>query len=236
MTSPGKLYLIPTVLAEKTEDKVIPPQTIKILSSIRYFLAENIRFARRYFSSLHIFDSIESLHFQVLDKDTPDLLLKDLLLPLLDGNDMGIISESGCPGIADPGAKAIHFAHQKSIVVVPLVGPSSIVLALMASGLNGQQFAFHGYLPVDYQEASRAIRELEKESKKKNQTQIVIETPFRNNALTKALIENLSPATELCVAMALTSPGELVITLPVSQWKNRHDRWPKEPAIFLFLA
>jgi 16S rRNA (cytidine1402-2'-O)-methyltransferase len=171
----GKLYLIPNIIAEGTQQSVIPNQVIAVLRSLRFFLAEDVRTVRRYFSSLKIFDSIEDLHFQVLDKETVLSDLSALMKPLIEGYDVGIVSESGCPGVADPGAMAVRFAHQNKIRVVPLVGPSSILLALMGSGLNGQQFAFHGYLPIEAKEASVKIKELEKESSIKNQTQIFIE-------------------------------------------------------------
>src|SRR6478735_2261735 len=167
----GKLYLIPIPIAEDSL-AVIPEQVIEILKPLEHFLVEDIRTARRYLSSLKIFQSIESLHFQVLNKDTKESELSQLLMPLEEGKSMGVISESGCPGVADPGALAAKYAHQNNITVVPLIGPSSILLALMASGLNGQQFAFHGYLPVETKECIQKIKALEKESTAKGQTQI----------------------------------------------------------------
>ena len=164
MAGKGKLFLIPTIIAEDTVQVVIPQQVLMALKDIRFFLAENPRTARRYLSSLKIYDAIESLTFEVLNKETKEAELSALMAPSIDGFNIGVISESGCPGVADPGSMAVRFAHQNGISVVPLVGPSSIVLALMASGLNGQSFAFHGYLPVEAKEAARAIRELEKES------------------------------------------------------------------------
>src|SRR6478736_4289137 len=149
MSKPGKLYLIPNVIADASQDYVIPAQVKESLRSITHFVVEDVRTARRYLSSLKIFSSIEALHFQVLNKDTKEQELAELLKPLKEGHDIGVISESGCPSVADPGALAVNYAHQHNIQVVPLVGPSSILLALMASGLNGQKFAFHGYLPID---------------------------------------------------------------------------------------
>jgi 16S rRNA (cytidine1402-2'-O)-methyltransferase len=159
-----------------------------------------------------------------------------LLAPALSGKDMGIISESGCPGIADPGAIAVRFAHENNIQVVPLVGPSSILLALMASGLNGQQFAFHGYLPIDSKEAERAIHTLEKESRQKNQTQIFIETPYRSNSLFQLLLKTLNDDTLLCIALNLTGSNEQIKTATVKKWRTMNKMLLKDPAVYLFLA
>jgi 16S rRNA (cytidine1402-2'-O)-methyltransferase len=236
MTLSGTLYLIPNLIAEETEDQVIPTQTIESLKKLRFFLAEDVRTARRYFSSLRIFDSIEALQFSVLNKDTKESELQELMAPIFSGNDLGVISESGCPGVADPGALAVSYAHKKKIRVIPLVGPSSVLLALMSSGLNGQQFAFHGYLPIESKEASTVIRELERESKKRNQTQIFIETPYRNNTLFQNLLSSLHPETMLCIALDLTSPHEKIISRSVREWALDKVSFPKTPAVFLFLA
>jgi len=233
---PGKLFLIPNLIAKDTEQQVIPPQVISALKTIRYFLAEDVRSARRYFSSLKIFPSIESLSFNVLDKGTPASRLPDLFKPLKEGHDIGVISEAGCPGVADPGALAVHYAHRHRIPVVPLVGPSSILMALMASGLNGQQFAFHGYLPIHGKDTAKSVLDLEKESRKRNQTQILMETPFRNNHLMKVLTENLNGDTLLCVALDITSPHEKIFTQSIKEWRRNMPQLPKAPAIFLFLA
>jgi 16S rRNA (cytidine1402-2'-O)-methyltransferase len=232
----GRLYLVPNIIADGTHDKVIPPYTLEVLGTIRHFLAEDVRTARRYFSSLRIFPSIEELQFSVLNKDTSVSEIASLLAPLRSGNNVGIISESGCPGIADPGALAVELAHKNGWVVTPLVGPSSILLALMASGLNGQQFAFNGYLPVDASAAAKVIGELERESRARNRTQIFIETPYRNNALLKNLLTTLHPQTKVCIALDLTSPTESVITRSVEEWKRQKVTFPKIPAIFMFLA
>jgi len=232
----GKLYLIPNTIAEHTQDAVITAQIKSVLPDISHFLAEDVRTARRYLSSLKIYASIESLNFEVLNKDTNPLEIKKLLAPLQQGLNMGIISESGCPGIADPGALAVKFAHEIGIQVVPLVGPSSILLALMASGLNGQCFAFQGYLPIDITEAGRAIRSFEKESRQKNQTQIFIETPYRSNALLKLLIECLSNETLLCIAVDLTGASEDIVTMSVKKWRTLTKQLSKDPTVFLFLA
>jgi 16S rRNA (cytidine1402-2'-O)-methyltransferase len=232
----GKIFLIPTIIAEGTAEGVIPKQVTEILSGINTFLAEDIRTARRYLSSLRIYPSIEALQFHVLDKNTSQATIRPLLQPLLQGQSIGILSESGCPGVADPGALAVRLAHELDIPVVPLVGPSSILLALMASGLNGQRFAFHGYLPIDSREAARAIQDLEKESRTKNQTQIAIETPYRNKTLFQNLVKNLSDATLLTVATDVTGTSERIKTIPVRQWKKETPELPKLPTVFLFLA
>lgn len=236
MINKGKLFLIPVVISEDTHDEVIPPQIRKNLLEIRHFLAEDIRSARRFLSSLKIYEKIESLNFSVLDKDTKFEDMDGLFDPLMKGFNVGVLSESGCPGIADPGALAARFAHQHDIRVIPLVGPSSIVLSLMASGLNGQHFAFHGYLPIDGKDAGKAIRELEKASRTKNETQIFIETPFRNNAVFSNLLKSLQGQTELCVALDITGQKEWILTKSVHNWRLKSLELPKSPAVFLFLA
>ena len=236
MSKTGRLYLIPTIIAENTQEKVVPLQVLEVLKSIRHFVVEDVRTARRYLSSLKIFESIESLQFQVLNKDTKTSELNDILKPIREGYDVGIISESGCPGVADPGALAVSFAHQHNIQIVPLVGPSSILLALMASGLNGQHFAFHGYLPIDAKEAAKTIKELEHESKIKNRTQIFIETPYRNNSILEHLMRNLRSETLLSIALDITGPMEAIKTKTIKQWKQEIPALGKQPAVFSFLA
>lgn len=236
MTVKGKLYLIPIVIADDTIQKVIPYHVTAALKDIRYFLVENTRTARRYLSGLKTYDSIEALSLQVLDKETKEEELTTLLTPALEGNNMGVISESGCPGVADPGSMAVRYAHRNGIRVVPLVGPSSILLALMASGLNGQCFAFHGYLPIDAKEASKMIKEFEKESIIKNQTQLFIETPYRNKQVLDHLLNSLKPNSTLSIAMDLTGQNEFIQTKTVKDWKSNKPNLPKEPAIFSFLA
>lgn len=232
----GKLYLIPTPLAENSQELVLPKHVRESVGKLGYFLCENVRTARRFVSSLHVFDSVEGLHFELLNKDTSETEISQLLRPLMEGHDMGLLSESGCPGVADPGALAVDYAHRQRIQVVPLVGPSSILLALMASGLNGQKFAFHGYLPIDSKEASTIIRNLERESGEKNQTQIFIETPYRNNQLLGHLLRTLRPDTCLCLAINLTGANEQIICQDVDAWKKQTPVVEKVPATFLFLA
>jgi len=236
MTNKGKLVLIPNVIADQTQDQVINHQIRHALQGMRHFLAEDIRTARRYLSSLKIFESIEQLDFKILDKDTHEEQLPELFKPVSEGFTMGIISESGCPGVADPGALAVKYAHQNRIQVIPLVGPSSILLSLMASGLNGQRFAFHGYLPIESRAAAKAIKDLEKESRTKNQTQIFIETPYRNNGIMQNLVRNLQDNTWLCRAVDVTGASEDIKSHTIKDWRKVEDELPKLPTVFLFLA
>lgn len=236
MAKNGRLYLIPTVIAEGTQHRVIPRYVKDALKTIRYFLVENVRTARRFLSSLRIYESIQALQFSVLDKQTTEAALPPLFEPVINGYDLGVLSESGCPGIADPGAMAVRYAHRHNVQVIPLVGPSSIILALMASGLNGQRFAFHGYLPVDRRESARAIKEFERESAVKGQTQIFIETPYRNSDLLGKLLATLRSDTELCVSLDMTGNAETILSMPVGKWRSGHVTLPKQPAIFMFLS
>ena len=228
--------MIPTVIAEGTEQKVLPSQIAEEIVGVKHFLVENIRTARRYLSSLKIYNSIEELHFEVLDKKTSARTIESLFEPLLKGFDIGVLSESGCPGVADPGGLAVAYAHKIGVQVVPLVGPSSILLALMASGLNGQGFAFNGYLPIEKNKTLTAIKDFEKVSKQKNQTQIFIETPYRNHSLFVKLLDALSKETKLCVAMDLTGKEESIRMATVQEWKKIKIELPKLPTIFLFHA
>lgn len=236
MKRKGKLYLIPTTIADNSADKVISSYVRETIKPIRFFLVEDIRTARRYLSSLSIYESIEELYFNILDKNTTEAELPKIMSPLFEGKPVGVISESGCPGVADPGALAVQYAHQNGIKVEPMVGPSSILLALMASGLNGQRFAFNGYLPVETNEAAQAIKKFENDSRSKNQTQIFIETPYRNNALIGHLLKSLRDETLLCIASNVTGETEMIKTLPVKTWRKEGITLSKEPALFLFLA
>jgi 16S rRNA (cytidine1402-2'-O)-methyltransferase len=236
MVNKGKVFLIPTIIADDTQHEVISQQCKDALPGIRHFVVEDMRTARRFLSSLKIYDSIESLQFTVLNKDTRSDEVSELMSPVFQGNDIGILSESGCPGVADPGSIAVNYCHRNNIRVVPLVGPSSLLLALMASGLNGQRFSFHGYLPIDAKELVQSIKALEAESRKNKQTQIAIETPYRNNHILKTLVNNLSRQTELCIAQDITGPDETIVMKTVSEWRSQSIEMPKKPAVFLFLA
>lgn len=231
----GKLYIIPSVIADDTSD-VIPQQVRDVLLTTKYFLAENIRTARRYISSLKLGITIEELQFEILDKKTNPAQLSNLLKPLMNGQNVGILSESGCPGIADPGALAVAYAQQKDIEVIPLVGPSSILLSLMASGFNGQKFCFHGYLPIDQSKLESEIKRLDSDSRKFNQTQIFIETPYRNNQLLKALIQSCNSSTLLCVAKDITSTNSFIKTKTIADWRKMKIDLHKIPTVFLLYA
>jgi len=228
--------MIPTVLAENTAHWVISPQVQEVISHTKIFLVENPRSARRYISSLKLGINIEELHMEVLDKDTPPEQVSRLMMPLLNGADIGVISEAGCPGIADPGSLAVAFAHQKGIQVVPISGPSSMFLALMGSGFSGQSFAFHGYLPIDKKERAAALKKLEQESVREKRAQLFMETPFRNNQLLADALAFLSPQTKLCIAKNLTAADELIQTKTIADWKNHPLDLHKIPTVFILQA
>jgi len=228
--------MIPTVLAENTAHWVISPQVQEVIANTKIFLVENPRSARRYISSLKLGINIEELHMEVLDKDTPSEQVSRLMMPLLNGADIGVISEAGCPGIADPGAIAVAYAHQKGIQVVPISGPSSMFLALMGSGFSGQSFAFHGYLPIDKKERATALKKLEQESVREKRAQLFMETPFRNNQLLADALASLSPQTKLCIAKNLTAADELIQTKTIADWKNHPLDLHKIPTVFILQA
>lgn len=225
------LFLIPTVLAEGTNDQVLNAQIKDVISHTDIFFVENVRTARRFISSLKLGKVIDNITFFELHKDTPRALTMTQIKGLT--QNAGIISEAGCPGIADPGAVAVDFAHQIGLRVVPLVGPSSILLALMASGMSGQSFVFHGYLPIDKAERKKAIQQLERDARSKNQTQIFMETPFRNGSFLDAILETAQPDTLLCIAANITGREEFIQTHPVKYWKKNIPEIHKQPTIFL---
>jgi 16S rRNA (cytidine1402-2'-O)-methyltransferase len=229
----GNLYLIPTTLGESETARVIPSDVAAIVKEIKYFIVENIRTARRYLRKLDPQLNIDELVFFELNQHTESHLMEEFLKPVIEGFDVGIISEAGCPGVADPGAEVVKLAHLKHIRVIPLVGPSSILLSLMASGMNGQNFAFIGYIPVKPIERVKAIRDIEKRSAMEKQTQIFIETPYRNTALMNDLITTLSDQTRLCVASDITLATEYIKTQTIAQWKNSIPDLNKRPTIFL---
>ncbi|TAE16498.1 MAG: SAM-dependent methyltransferase [Bacteroidetes bacterium] len=230
----AKLYLIPTPLALEAERHVLSPEIAEVIAQTSYFLVENVRTARRFISSLQLGLNIQELQFETLDKDTDLPTVRALLQPILAGKQAGILSEAGCPAIADPGALAVGEAHKLGIEVVPLVGPSSLLLALMGSGFSGQSFAFNGYLPIAEKEREQAIREAEKTAGKRKQTQIWIETPYRNKALVEALLKTCHPDTFLCIATQLTAPDEWICTKRVRDWRNTTlPELHKKPTVFL---
>lgn len=229
----GIMYAIPSPLSPAGFGEAASARVASVVAGLDYYLAENIRTARRFIARFRSGKKTEDLIFAQLDKDTPASALPRLMAPLLEGHDMGLLSEAGCPGIADPGALAVAWAHANGIRVVPLTGPSSIVLALMASGLNGQRFAFHGYLPVDAEQRKREIHRLETDAIRLGQTQIFMETPYRNAVLFKALLNHCRKDTLLCVARDLNGDNEWIRTLRIGDWKAAELHWTKEPALFL---
>ena len=236
-TRPGTLFLIPCTLGDTPPEQVLPLHVIEVARKLSHFVVEQPKSARQFLAALKPGKPIQSLHFATLNEHTASNELPDLLAPLLAGHDVGIISEVGCPGIADPGAAMVNLAHHHGIRVVPLVGPSSILLALMASGLNGQCFAFHGYLPVAEAERNKLIAKLEAESIRHKQTQLFIETPYRNERMFGALLALCRPDTLLCVATDVTLPGEQILTFPVAQWKSQPaPQLNRRPSLFLMLG
>ena len=234
----GKLYLIPITLSNPGETTVVPedvlPQTIKrTIDFIDYYIVENEKTARKFIKSIHPEKKQPDLKISVLNKHTEIAEHNDFIQPLLRGKNIGLMSESGCPGVADPGAVIVKLAHEKGIQVVPLVGPSSILLALMASGMNGQSFAFNGYLPIDKNNKKQALKSFERLSQEKNQSQLFIETPYRNNKLMEDLLQILQPNTYLCVACDITLPTEYIKTKTVNQWKKEKADLHNRPCIFI---
>ena len=232
----ANLYLIPTTLGESGTTHVIPSDVSAIVRNIKYFIVENIRTARRYLRELDPQLDIDQLQFFELNQHTDRQIVESYLNPVSEGYDVGIISEAGCPGVADPGADVVKYAHIRHIHVVPLVGPSSILLSLMASGMNGQNFAFIGYIPVKPAERIKAIKDIERKSGTENQTQIFIEAPYRNNPLLNDLIKTLNDQTQLCVACDLTLETEYIKSQTVAQWRKEVPDLNKRPAIFLVLG
>lgn len=229
----AKLYLIPTTLGDTEIDKVIPPHVVDIINQTQVFVVENLRSARRYLKKVNKSINIDKLQFFELNKDTDNREFGRFLRPVKEGLDIGVISEAGCPAVADPGANLVELAHRTGIQVVPLVGPSSILLALMASGLNGQSFAFHGYLPIAKQERAYALKKLERLSYENRQTQLFIETPYRNNQLLAAMLANCSNRTKLCIATNISTEKESISTKTLAEWKENTPDLHKQPTLFL---
>lgn len=229
----GKIYLIPVTLGETSIEKVLPTYNREIIVSLKYFIVENIRSARRFLKKTEQSINIDDLTFFELNKHTDLKQIETYLYPLKDGHDIGIISEAGCPAIADPGADIVGIAQKKGVTVIPLVGPSSILMALMGSGFNGQSFAFHGYLPIDAKDRTQRIKQLEQRIYSEHQTQIFIETPYRNHKLAEDLIKNCTPSTKLCIAMNITCDDEFIKTLPIKSWDKKLPDMNKKPCVFL---
>ncbi|MCD7976890.1 MAG: SAM-dependent methyltransferase [Tannerellaceae bacterium] len=229
----ASLFLIPVTLGETEHRKVLPEYNKEIISGIRHFIVENIRTARRFLKKTDPAIVIDELTFYELNKHTTADQVAGYLSPLSKGEPMGIISEAGCPAIADPGADVVAIAQQKGYAVVPLVGPSSILMSVMASGFNGQSFAFHGYLPIDSSERSLMIKKLENRMYAENQTQLFIETPYRNNKLAEELLRSCRPGTRLCIAADISCENEYIKTRTIREWKGKIPDLNKRPAIFL---
>ncbi len=229
----GKLYLIPATLGDSKIEAVIPESVKNIVNSINHYIVENQRTARRYLKKLGIKTPIDNLDFYTLNKHTLPDEINNFLQPVFQGRNVGIISEAGCPGIADPGSEIVKLAHQKNIRVIPLTGPSSIFLALMASGMNGQNFAFVGYLPIKKDEKIKRIRFLENRSFAENQTQIFMEAPYRNQHLLNDILKTCQSNTLLCLSVNITLEKEFIQTKTISEWKKNIPDINKMPAIFL---
>ena len=229
----GKLYLIPTTLGDTEPLEVLPFSVKKIIEGLDIFIVENEKTARRFIKRITPKKSQPNLTILKLDKYADEFEVKSYLDACQNGHSVGLLSEAGVPAIADPGAEIVKLAHEKNIPVVPLVGPSSIILAMMASGLNGQNFAFNGYLPIDSQRRKKAIKSLEKLSKEKGQSQIFIETPYRNEKMLADLKTTLTPTTKLCVACDITLETEFIKTMEINQWKKQQPNLHKRPTIFI---
>lgn len=229
----GKLYLLPTILSDGTQESTLPSNITKHIKEINVFIVENLRTARRHIKKIYREKDIDNTIFYSYGKHDSLNLEQDFLPHILNGEDVGILSEAGLPCVADPGSKIVEYAHDFQIEVIPLVGPSSILLALMASGMNGQNFAFTGYLPIDKKERNRAIKNLESISKKIGQTQIFMETPYRNHQLLDTLKAQCSNKTKLCIAANITSSDEFIQTKTIEEWKHTKVDIHKKPTIFL---
>lgn len=232
----GKLYLVPIPLGDCSSELVIPYDVSRIISNLSHFIVENTRTARRYIRTMDAQKNIDKITFFVLNKHTQAKDMESFLEPAKEGYNMGIISEAGVPAIADPGADLVALAHESGIEVVPLVGPSSILLSLMASGLNGQSFTFHGYLPIKGNERIQKLKTIEKESHKENKTQIFMETPYRNNKMFADILKTCRKNTRLCVASNVTLNDEYIKTKTIEKWQSEEINLHKKPTVFLLLA
>ncbi|MFB0902753.1 MAG: 16S rRNA (cytidine1402-2'-O)-methyltransferase [Nonlabens sp.] len=233
MEEKGKLFLIPVTLGDISPLEVLPLSVKKVVGMVDHYIVENEKTARKFIKSIYPSKSQPSLQFSTINKFTEKSELPAFLQACLEGKNMGLMSEAGVPGIADPGADVIAIAHEKGIRVQPLVGPSSILMAMMSSGLNGQNFAFNGYLPIDKQERRKKIKELESSSIKNQQSQSFIETPYRNNKMLEELLLSLSGNTKVCIACDISLPTEFIKTLTADLWKKQIPELHKRPAIFI---
>lgn len=229
----GRIILFPSLMASVPVSDVLPARNIELIRSVRYFVVEELRTARRFLKACDKSIDINELQFEVLNEHTAPEAVEAMLAPALAGHDIGVISEAGCPAVADPGADLVALAQRKGLEVLPLVGPSSILMGLMGSGFNGQSFAFLGYLPIDARARSSKLKEMERRIRSERQTQIFIETPYRNNRLIAELATSLPGDMLLCVACDITSPEQSIRTLPLRSWKSEKYNYDKRPTIFL---
>ncbi|MCP3893383.1 MAG: SAM-dependent methyltransferase [Bacteroides sp.] len=227
------LYLIPVTLGDTAIESVLPSYNKEVILNIRHFIVEDIRSARRFLKKVEREIDIDTLQFYPLNKHTSPEDISGYLKPLLNGESMGVISEAGCPAVADPGADVVAIAQRKNLKVVPLVGPSSIILSVMGSGFNGQSFAFHGYLPIEPAERAKRLKVLEQRIYGESQTQLFIETPYRNNKMVDDILLNCRPQTKLCIAANITCEGEYIKTRTVKEWQGKVPDLAKIPCIFL---
>ncbi|WP_278504303.1 SAM-dependent methyltransferase [Phocaeicola barnesiae] len=227
------LYLLPVTLGDTPVEQVLPAYNKEIILGIKHFIVEDVRSARRFLKKVEASINIDELTFYPLNKHTSPDDLSGYLKPLQEGHSMGVISEAGCPAVADPGADVVAMAQRKNLKVVPLVGPSSIILSVMGSGFNGQSFAFHGYLPIEAADRIKRLKDLEGRIYSENQTQLFIETPYRNNKMMEDIVKTCRPQTKLCIAANITCEGEYIHTKTIREWKGHLPDLTKVPCIFL---
>lgn len=227
------LYLLPSTMSDVPALQVIPQYNIEVAGRLKHFVVENVRTARRFLRRCDPTIDIDSLSFEVLNVNTPPEEVSKLLAPLRAGNDVGVISEAGCPAVADPGADLVNIAQQNGFTVVPLVGPSSIIMSLMGSGFNGQRFAFKGYLPIDGKARTEAMHTMCHRVEREGETQIFIETPYRNARLAEELINTLPTSMRLCIAVDITGPQQSIVTRTIAQWRKQRPQLSKIPTVFL---
>ena len=236
MSDKGCLYLIPSPLGDNDPAEVIPAPVLARVRDLKVFVVEEVRTARRYLSRAGLKGHIEELEFHLLNEHTPEGEIEAMASLFDGGRDVGLITEAGLPAVADPGSALVALCHRQGIRVIPFVGPSSLMMALMASGLNGQSFAFQGYLPAKTEERRNAIKAIEKQSAAHRQTQLFIETPYRNDAMMEDLLRICAPQTRLCIACDITMPDETILTRTVAQWRKNPITLGKRPCVFLILA
>ncbi len=233
----GTLYLIPVTLGDDMVQHVIPDYVLNVARNLETFVVESEKSARHFLSTIKTLKPVRELNLHLLNEHTDMKVLPDLLAPLLAGHNVGLMSDAGCPAVADPGAQFVQLAHKKGIRVVPMVGPSSILLSLMASGLNGQQFAFLGYLPVEKSQRNQKLKEIEKRSASHKETQLFIETPYRNQAMLDAILQTCHAQTQLCIACDVSLDSEMIVTKSIASWKTSAPiDIHKRPCLFLMLA